>query len=252
MTFGLGQEVFERFGHNAIWMHDAANGTDVAYDWGKFSFRQPRFLRRFLTGDTRYWMEAKDANVMIELYRALGRPITLQRLNLTPEQKLNLRDFLRWNALEETTLLPVRLLPRQLLDAPARRARSRARRCAARGDGHDPHAVQLPARERAAHRRRPSDPDRDRHRARPPGRRATDDVGVVLHPDAAARRDPRRDRAERSGRRAGAARAEERALAPFRGRRSCPSADGAAARLAAARRRRRARRDRWRPSASWR
>ena len=38
---------------------------------------------------------------MIEQYRALGRPITLQRLNLTPAQKLALRDFLRWNEQEE-------------------------------------------------------------------------------------------------------------------------------------------------------
>jgi len=101
VTFGLGQEVFERFGHNAIWVHDRAAGTDVTYDWGNFSFRQPGFLRRFLTGDTRYWMEGKDANAMVELYRGLGRPITLQQLNLTPDQKRALRDFLRWNALEE-------------------------------------------------------------------------------------------------------------------------------------------------------
>jgi len=37
----------------------------------------------------------------VEFYRRLGRPITLQRLNLTPEQKRTLRDFLRWNALED-------------------------------------------------------------------------------------------------------------------------------------------------------
>jgi hypothetical protein len=101
MTFGLGEEVFERFGHNALWIHDGARGIDVAYNWGLFSFRQPRFLQRFLTGDTRYWMGGEDANLMIEQYRALGRPITLQRLNLTPAQKLALRDFLRWNEQEE-------------------------------------------------------------------------------------------------------------------------------------------------------
>ena len=100
-TFGLGQEVFERFGHNAIWVHDRVNGTDVTYDWGNFSFRQPGFLRRFLTGDTSYWMEGKDANAMVDFYRQLGRPVTLQRLSLTPGQKHELRDFLRWNALEE-------------------------------------------------------------------------------------------------------------------------------------------------------
>jgi hypothetical protein len=101
VTFGLGQEVFERFGHNAIWVHDRATGTDSTYDWGNFSFRQPGFIRRFLTGDTRYSMEGRDANAMVEYYRSLGRPITVQRLQLTPDQKRSLRDFLRWNALEE-------------------------------------------------------------------------------------------------------------------------------------------------------
>lgn len=101
ITFGLGQQVFERFGHNALWVHDGALGTDVAYDWGNFDFAQPAFLRRFLTGDTRYAMEAREATTMIETYRLIGRPITLQRLNLTPAQAVALRDFLRWNALEE-------------------------------------------------------------------------------------------------------------------------------------------------------
>ena len=101
MTFGLGQEVFERFGHNALWIHDGANGTNVAYNWGLFSFRQPHFLQRFLTGDTRYWMGGQDANLMIAQYQALGRPITLQRLNLTPAQKVALRDFLHWNERSE-------------------------------------------------------------------------------------------------------------------------------------------------------
>jgi hypothetical protein len=101
ITFGLGQEVFERFGHNAIWLHDKVRGIDVAYDWGRFDFNQPRFLQRFLTGDTRYWMEASEAGAMLEGYQRIGRPITLQRLNLTSAQKLALRDFLRWNALDE-------------------------------------------------------------------------------------------------------------------------------------------------------
>ena len=101
ITFGQGQLVFERFGHNAIWLHDNARGLDVAYDWGRFDFEQPGFLRRFLTGETRYWMEGSEAGAMLEAYQQIGRPITLQRLNLTPAQKLQLRDFLRWNALEE-------------------------------------------------------------------------------------------------------------------------------------------------------
>jgi hypothetical protein len=101
VTFGPGEEVFERFGHNALWVHDAAHGIDVAYDWGNFSFRQPRFLERFLTGDTRYWMEGKDALAMLDFYRRIGRPITLQRLALTPAQATALQAFLLWNARPE-------------------------------------------------------------------------------------------------------------------------------------------------------
>ena len=101
VTFGSGAEVFERFGHNALWVHDPARGVDVAYDWGNFSFGQPRFLERFLTGDTRYWMEGKDAIPMLDYYRRIGRPITLQRLALTPVQTSALRDFLLWNARPE-------------------------------------------------------------------------------------------------------------------------------------------------------
>ena len=82
-------------------MHEPIFGTDVMYDWGNFSFGQPGFLRRFLTGDTKYWMEAKDAGTMLDFYRRLGRTITLQRLNLTVEQKRRLRADLRRNALDE-------------------------------------------------------------------------------------------------------------------------------------------------------
>ena len=101
VTFGLGQEVFERFGHNALWFHDATTLQDSAYHWGLFSFGEPGFLLRFLTGDTNYWMGAVDARLLVESERSKGRPVTLQRLNLTPAQAVQLREFVRWNALDE-------------------------------------------------------------------------------------------------------------------------------------------------------
>ena len=30
LTMGPGDQVWEKFGHNAIWIHDAAAGTDIA------------------------------------------------------------------------------------------------------------------------------------------------------------------------------------------------------------------------------
>ena len=101
ITFGLGEQVFERFGHNAIWVHDNILGTDVAYDWGNFDFEQPGFIRRFLTGDTRYSMEMREAGAMLEAYQRIGRPIWLQRLSMTPAQKQALNEFLHWNVQPE-------------------------------------------------------------------------------------------------------------------------------------------------------
>jgi hypothetical protein len=99
LTFGWGDVVWERFGHNAIWIKDRTRGTDVTYNWGMFDFNQPHFLRRFLTGDTRYWMEAIDFAPMVRFYKERDRSILAQELNLTPAQRLKLQQFVQNNAL---------------------------------------------------------------------------------------------------------------------------------------------------------
>lgn len=101
LTFGWGEVVWERFGHNAIWIKDRARGTDVTYNWGMFDFNQPHFITRFLTGDTRYWMEAIDFEPMVRYYKEHNRSILAQELNLTPAQRLKLQQFVQSNALPE-------------------------------------------------------------------------------------------------------------------------------------------------------
>jgi hypothetical protein len=101
LTFGWGEVSWERFGHNAIWINDRARGTDITYNWGMFDFNQPRFVWRFVTGDTRYWMEAFDLNTMISVYKRENRSILAQELNLSPAQRLKLQQFVEWNALPQ-------------------------------------------------------------------------------------------------------------------------------------------------------
>ena len=101
VTIGLGEEVFERFGHDALIFRNSVTGQSVAYHWGQFSFEQPGFLRRFLTGDTKYWMGADDPKALIERERMRGRPVTLQLLNLSPAQSLALLNAVQENAREE-------------------------------------------------------------------------------------------------------------------------------------------------------
>lgn len=101
MTMGVGAEVYERFGHNAIVVEDHRRGTSTAYNYGMFSFRQESFLLRFIQGRMLYWMQASPAEDELPRYQARRRSVWLQELNLTPAQRVALRDFLEWNALPE-------------------------------------------------------------------------------------------------------------------------------------------------------
>jgi hypothetical protein len=49
----------------------------------------------------RYWLETVDIGRLLEFYRSFDRSITVQRLALTPAQRVALRDFVEWNAREE-------------------------------------------------------------------------------------------------------------------------------------------------------
>lgn len=99
LTFGPGDAVFERFGHNAIRVRDLATGEDLAYNWGMFSFDEPQFLRRFLTGDTHYWVEAFPTPWLLEIYAQQDRETHEQELALTPAQRVALAAAVRTNAL---------------------------------------------------------------------------------------------------------------------------------------------------------
>jgi hypothetical protein len=101
MTMGPGPEVWERFGHNAIWIHDPVRGTDLAHNYGMFSFQQEGFLLRFAKGHMRYWMAGMDAERSAAAYRARGRSVWVQELNLTAAQRAELQQFLEWNGQEQ-------------------------------------------------------------------------------------------------------------------------------------------------------
>ncbi len=101
MTMGQGDEVFEKFGHNAIVVWDDAAGQPLVYNWGMFDFAQPNFIGRFLSGDTKYWMEPRSLESTMAQYRYLNRTVTVQRLQLTPTQKARLVASLAENAREE-------------------------------------------------------------------------------------------------------------------------------------------------------
>ena len=101
VTMGPGTAVWERFGHNAIRVTDALTGADTTYNYGMFDFASERFFVRFAQGRMRYWTQGHPADREIGHYIRANRSVWIQELELTPSQKLALRDFLEWNGREE-------------------------------------------------------------------------------------------------------------------------------------------------------
>ena len=98
---GPGNQVWEKFGHNAIWIHDPVRRTDHVYNWGIFDISEPGFMRRFLRGRMRYWMQPMELDRTIYEYSYFNRSVYAQELNMTPAQKHALQEFVTWNALPE-------------------------------------------------------------------------------------------------------------------------------------------------------
>lgn len=106
LTFDPGALIWERFGHNALWISDRKNGTDWGYDYGRFTFGRTfadrlRFFARFAKGDLNYSMGDAAVRQYLDGYAAAGRSIWVQELDLPPPARLALRVFLDWNRTEE-------------------------------------------------------------------------------------------------------------------------------------------------------
>ncbi len=101
ITAGPGSEVWELFGHNALWIHDQTTGRQTVYDYGRFDFAEPGFLWRFVKGRMWYWMGAADPRDMIAAYVRRDRSVWVQELDLPPPAREELRRFLEHNVREE-------------------------------------------------------------------------------------------------------------------------------------------------------
>jgi hypothetical protein len=94
VTFGPGENYWERFGHNAIWLREPDKGLDHTFNFGFFDFEQEDFFLRFLRGRMLYFSVAQPADREFEFYRQENRSIRIQKLNLNDSQYVRLRDYL--------------------------------------------------------------------------------------------------------------------------------------------------------------
>jgi len=102
LTLGPWQgQLYTAFGHSAFRVHDPVNGIDAAYNYGVFDYDRPNFYLNFARGYNVYMLGVMDYPRFEYSYIYYNRYIHEQVLNLTPNQKQRLFDFLTWNAKPE-------------------------------------------------------------------------------------------------------------------------------------------------------
>ncbi len=106
VTMGQGTAIWERFGHNAIWIHDERLGSDRLYTYGLFSWEQEHFLLRFIQGRMVYRAGSFNVEPRLAQYVAANRSVWLQELELSARQRVDLRQFLEWNVQPENAAYP--------------------------------------------------------------------------------------------------------------------------------------------------
>jgi len=100
LTCEPGDAVYERFGHTALRIRDA-QGRDMTYNYGIFSFRTEGFYVKFLRGHTDYLLGVYPTEYFLQDYRQRESNVWEQVLNLTETEKRRLIDLLNENYLPE-------------------------------------------------------------------------------------------------------------------------------------------------------
>src|SRR5690349_23560503 len=103
LTMGVGEQVWEQFGHNALWFHldrppSLGGPVDAVYNWGIFDSSQPYFIPHFLQGRMIYSVGGYPYEETLIDYRQRDRAVWAQELDLTNAQKVALRDYVIWNS----------------------------------------------------------------------------------------------------------------------------------------------------------
>ncbi|MFD2550412.1 DUF4105 domain-containing protein [Bizionia sediminis] len=94
LTIGPGPALNDAFGHNAFRIKDRANDLDVTFDYGRFPFNEPGFYLNFALGKLNYSIGKSNFKEVKEFYTWQNRRIEEQVLNLTPQQKQTLFNYL--------------------------------------------------------------------------------------------------------------------------------------------------------------
>ncbi|WP_321823969.1 DUF4105 domain-containing protein [Xanthomonas citri] len=94
VTMQPGEVFFERFGHDAIVVVDPRTQQATSYNFGFFDPSEPDFVPRFARGDMMYYLVALPLEEDLSQYRDAGRGVSVQWLDLPPDQARALAEGL--------------------------------------------------------------------------------------------------------------------------------------------------------------
>lgn len=97
ITYGPGTIYWERFGHDAIRLHDRVSDQSVDFNYGVFDFEDGDFIWNFIRGYMSYMIDVEHSDIAQQDYINTGRSILEQRLALSAQEAVKLRSFLVWN-----------------------------------------------------------------------------------------------------------------------------------------------------------
>ena len=99
ITVDVGNNVWDNFGHTALRLYDENTNTDLVFNWGVFDFSGgvADFSYNFFKGVMDYRLATSSSTSEFDVYRAQGRTVWQDRLNLTNPQKEKLYHRLMWN-----------------------------------------------------------------------------------------------------------------------------------------------------------
>ncbi len=105
ITVGLGDELYTRFGHNALRMKHQDGLFDLSFNWGLFDF-DFYFPVRFFRGILIYKLGVYEFKDDLERYQETKRWMIEDAMRLSRADKIKLIEKLKWNLKPENRAYP--------------------------------------------------------------------------------------------------------------------------------------------------
>ncbi len=93
VTFSPGDEVPSWFGHSAIGVRDNRLRREVLYNYGTFQFTDA-LVPQFLMGRLEFWVSPASYRGTLRAYASRDRDVRVATLNIPPEARLEIAEFL--------------------------------------------------------------------------------------------------------------------------------------------------------------